>query len=138
MIADAAWMEPTQPGDHYADYCQWPYDPPAPTGGKLRQPSLLWAALDAAGAHATFFVLAWGARAAEAGPAIDEAAVVSDAAASDSAPPPSLMGEQRADADGGVSKGVLTFAGLGTLGLVGFAGYVRRRWRQLAPQQAPQ
>ena len=51
MIADAAWMEPTRPGDHYADYCQWPYDPPAPTGGKLRQPSLLWAALDAAGAH---------------------------------------------------------------------------------------
>jgi len=51
MIADAAWMEPTQPGDHYADYCQWPYDPPAPTGGKLRQSSLLWAALDAAGAH---------------------------------------------------------------------------------------
>ena len=51
MIADAAWMEPTQPGDHYADYCQWPYDPPTPTGGKLRQSSLLWAALDAAGAH---------------------------------------------------------------------------------------
>lgn len=51
MIADAKWMEPTQPGDHYADYCQWPYDPPAPTGGKLRQSSLLWAALDAAGAH---------------------------------------------------------------------------------------
>jgi hypothetical protein len=51
MITDAAWMEPTQPGDHYADYCQWPYDPPAPTGGKLRQSSLLWAALDAADAH---------------------------------------------------------------------------------------
>ena len=50
MSADA-WMEPTQPGDHYADYCQWPYDPPAPTGGKLRQSSLFWAALDAAGAH---------------------------------------------------------------------------------------
>lgn len=45
------WMEPTQPGDHYADYCQWPYDPPAPTFGKLRQSSLLWAALNAAGAH---------------------------------------------------------------------------------------
>lgn len=45
------WMEPTQPGDHYADYCQWPYDPPAPTFGKLRQSSLLWAALEAAGAH---------------------------------------------------------------------------------------
>jgi hypothetical protein len=44
-------MEPTQPGDHYADYCQWPYDPPAPTFGKLRQSSLLWAALDASGAH---------------------------------------------------------------------------------------
>jgi hypothetical protein len=50
MSADA-WMEPTRPGDHYADYCQWPYDPPAPTGGKLRQSSLFWAALDAAGAH---------------------------------------------------------------------------------------
>ncbi len=45
------WMEPTQPGDHYADYCQWPYDPPAPTFGKLRQSSLLWASLEAAGAH---------------------------------------------------------------------------------------
>lgn len=46
-----SWMENTQPGDHYADYCQWPYDPPAPTFGKLRQSSLLWAALDAARAH---------------------------------------------------------------------------------------
>lgn len=45
------WMEPTQPGDHYADYCQWPYDPPAPTFGKLRQSSLLWAALSVSGAH---------------------------------------------------------------------------------------
>jgi hypothetical protein len=51
MSADVAWMEPTQPGDHYADYCQWPYDPLAPTGGKLRQASLLWASLQAAGAH---------------------------------------------------------------------------------------
>ncbi len=49
------WMEPTQPGDHYADYCQWPYDPPAPTFGKLRQSSLLWASLEAAGAHENLF-----------------------------------------------------------------------------------
>lgn len=52
MTVTEPWMELTQPGDHYADYCQWPYDPPAPTFGKLRQSSLLWAALDAAGADA--------------------------------------------------------------------------------------
>lgn len=51
MTGTEPWMELTQPGDHYADYCQWPYDPPAPTFGKLRQSSLLWAALAAAGAH---------------------------------------------------------------------------------------
>ena len=55
MSATEPWMEPTQPGDHYADYCQWPYDPPAPTFGKLRQSSLLWAALDAAGAHENLY-----------------------------------------------------------------------------------
>ncbi|MBK8083177.1 MAG: hypothetical protein IPK28_04670 [Devosia sp.] len=44
------WCEPVLPGDRYADYCQWPYDPPAPVGGKWRQVSLLWLALDAAGA----------------------------------------------------------------------------------------
>lgn len=51
MTPGEHWQESTQPGDRYADYCQWPYDPPAPTSGKLRQSSLLWAALDAAGAH---------------------------------------------------------------------------------------
>lgn len=44
-------MEDSLPGDVYADYCQWPYNPPAPTGGKLRQSSMLWASLEAAGAH---------------------------------------------------------------------------------------
>jgi len=44
------WCEPVLPGDRYADYCQWPYDPPAPVGGKWRQSSLLWLALHAAGA----------------------------------------------------------------------------------------
>ena len=46
----ASWAEAVAPGDHYADYCQWPYDPPAPVGGKLRQVSLLWYALQVSGA----------------------------------------------------------------------------------------
>ncbi len=43
-----SWAETVAAGDHYADYCQWPYDPPAPVGGKLRQVSLLWYALQVA------------------------------------------------------------------------------------------
>ncbi len=49
-LSPADWAEPVQPGDHYADYCQWPYDPPVPVAGRLRQVSLLWHALRTSGA----------------------------------------------------------------------------------------
>lgn len=42
-------LERAQPGDRYADYCLWDYQPIAPTRGKLRSACLLWKAIDCAG-----------------------------------------------------------------------------------------
>jgi len=55
MNSNEFWMEPALPSDRYADFCQWSYDPPGSDEGKLRQSSLLWAALEAAGAHQNLF-----------------------------------------------------------------------------------
>jgi hypothetical protein len=42
---DPARLELSAPGDRYADYCLWDYEPVGPTAGRLRQASLLWHSL---------------------------------------------------------------------------------------------
>ncbi|WP_293799996.1 hypothetical protein [uncultured Bosea sp.] len=41
-------MEWAAPGDRYADYCLWDYEPLGPTTGRLRPSTLLWHSLAAA------------------------------------------------------------------------------------------
>lgn len=43
-------LEWASPGDRTADYCLWDYPPLGPTAGRLRQATLLWQSLAAAGA----------------------------------------------------------------------------------------
>ncbi|BAU91125.1 hypothetical protein MPPM_2520 [Methylorubrum populi] len=47
---DPARLELSAPGDRYADYCLWDYEPVGPTAGRLRSASLLWHSLACAGA----------------------------------------------------------------------------------------
>jgi hypothetical protein len=42
-------LERAAPGDRYADYCLWDYEPVAPAAGKLRCANLLWRAIDVSG-----------------------------------------------------------------------------------------
>lgn len=50
-------LEFTAPGDRYADYCLWDYQPVGPTAGRLRQATLLWNSLSAAGADTRLYAL---------------------------------------------------------------------------------
>ncbi|GLS43624.1 hypothetical protein [Methylobacterium brachythecii] len=50
-------LELTVPGDRYADYCLWDYQPVGPTAGRLRQASLLWHSFSVAGADARLYAL---------------------------------------------------------------------------------
>ncbi|CAO4167039.1 hypothetical protein [Methylorubrum populi] len=54
---DPARLEWAAPGDRYADYCLWDYEPVGPTTGRLRQASLLWHSLTCAGADPWLFAL---------------------------------------------------------------------------------
>jgi len=54
---DPARLEFAAPGDRYADYCLWDYEPLGPTAGRLRQSSLLWHSLAAAGADPRLFAI---------------------------------------------------------------------------------
>lgn len=54
---DPTRLEFAAPGDRYADYCLWDYEPLGPTAGRLRQSSLLWHSLAAAGAHPRLFAI---------------------------------------------------------------------------------
>ena len=49
MNAPPMALERTAPGDRYADYCLWDYQPAAPPAGKLRSANLLWRAIEASG-----------------------------------------------------------------------------------------
>jgi hypothetical protein len=42
-------LERAAPGDRYADYCLWDYEPIAPSAGKFRCANLLWRAIDCIG-----------------------------------------------------------------------------------------
>ncbi|MBD8905703.1 hypothetical protein [Methylorubrum zatmanii] len=54
---DPARLERAAPGDRYADYCLWDYEPVGPTTGRLRQASLLWHSLACAEADPRLFAL---------------------------------------------------------------------------------
>ncbi len=54
---DPARLEMAAPGDRYADYCLWDYEPVGPTAGRLRQSSLLWHSLACAGADPQLFAI---------------------------------------------------------------------------------
>ncbi|MEA1831388.1 hypothetical protein U8607_04760 [Methylobacterium durans] len=57
MRLDPARVELAAPGDRYADYCLWDYEPLGPTVGRLRQSTLLWHSLASAGAHPRLFAI---------------------------------------------------------------------------------
>ncbi|TXN82131.1 hypothetical protein [Methylobacterium sp. WL8] len=46
----SARLEWAAPGDRYADYCLWDYEPLGPVSGRLRPSTLLWQSLAVAGA----------------------------------------------------------------------------------------
>lgn len=49
VLAETTPLDWNTPADQYFNYCWWPYEPIAPTAGKLRPSSLLWHSFDLAG-----------------------------------------------------------------------------------------
>lgn len=64
MTALTHSVEHTDPADPYVDFCLWPYQPPAPTLGKLRSSNLLWNSFEVAGASPQLYELCLAIRAA--------------------------------------------------------------------------
>ncbi|MDR7036121.1 hypothetical protein J2X36_000859 [Methylobacterium sp. BE186] len=57
MRLDPARIELAEPGDRYADYCLWDYEPLGPTRGRLKQATVLWHSLACAGAHPRLYAI---------------------------------------------------------------------------------